>query len=175
MLVNLYFRTSSALPVRGFGYLIPRSIPFDQNPGYALGVTFDSDAMPGQDTAAGTKVTVMFGGHWWDGWHAFPDKADAKAMAQTVLARHLGITEEPECVNVALQKDCIPQYVVGHQTLLRKAQKEITEAYGGKVFVAGSAYGGVGVNDCVRNAIELVNSLRTPNYMGAGLSRFIDD
>lgn len=175
MLVNLYFRNSSLLPVRGFGYLIPRSVPFDQNPEYALGVIFDSDAMSGQDTAAGTKITVMFGGHWWDGWHAFPDKADAKIMAQTVLARHLGITEDPECVNVAFQKDCIPQYIVGHKAILRKAQSEITEAYGGKVFVAGSAYGGVGVNDCVRSAMDVAFGLRYSNHLGAGLRRFIED
>ena len=131
--------------------------------------------MTGQDTVAGTKVTVMFGGHWWDGWNAFPDRADAKVMAQTVLARHLGITEDPECVNVAFQRDCIPQYVVGHKALLRKAQLEINKAYGEKVLVAGSAYGGVGVNDCVRSAIDLAFGLRFPNYMGAGLSRFIND
>ena len=172
MLVNLYFRNPNLLPVHGFGYLIPRSIPYDQNPEFALGVVFDSDAMGGQDTVAGTKLTVMLGGHWWDGWHAFPDEADAKAMALTVLGRHLGITEEPESINVAFQKDCIPQYVVGHNALLKKAEMEIEGVYRGKVRLAGSAFTGVGVNDCVRSALDVVEGLQNEPLSGTGLERF---
>ena len=174
MLVNLYFRNTSLLPVHGFGYLIPRSIPFNQNPEYALGVVFDSEAIAGQDTAPGTKITVMLGGHWWNDWVAFPDEADAKGMAMNVLTRHLGIVEEPECVNAVLQRDCIPQYVVGHENTLRSANEELSKAYGGRVRIAGGAYTGVGVNDCVRSALDAVKGLRDDPSRGTGLERFAD-
>ncbi|CAK7267206.1 oxygen-dependent protoporphyrinogen oxidase [Sporothrix epigloea] len=44
MVVNLYY-SEPALhhPHRGFGYLIPQTVPLDQNPEGALGVIFDSD------------------------------------------------------------------------------------------------------------------------------------
>ena len=173
MLVNLYFRNPSLLPVRGFGYLIPRSVPFNQNPEFALGVIFDSEQMTEQDTAPGTKVTVMLGGHWWNGWRAFPDESDAKAMAMSVLARHLGIAEEPECVNVALQKDCIPQYAVGHEAVLKGIQDETYTAFAGKVRMVGGAYTGVGVNDCIRSAFDIVKELQDSPSRGTGLERFI--
>jgi oxygen-dependent protoporphyrinogen oxidase len=105
MVVNLYYRNPDLIPptTRGFGYLIPRSVPLDENPERALGVLFSSETSgrpgtlvpqgmsatrpmdeeeprkgfaqelesdQGQDTAPGTKLTVMLGGRWWDGWEA---------------------------------------------------------------------------------------------------------
>ncbi|CAK7225404.1 oxygen-dependent protoporphyrinogen oxidase [Sporothrix curviconia] len=44
MVVNLYYAEPALHhPYRGFGYLIPQSVPLDQNPEGALGVIFDSD------------------------------------------------------------------------------------------------------------------------------------
>jgi len=45
MVVNLYYSNPNLIPAEqtGFGYLIPRSIPFDQNPERALGVIFSSE------------------------------------------------------------------------------------------------------------------------------------
>ncbi|KAG0650677.1 Protoporphyrinogen oxidase [Hyphodiscus hymeniophilus] len=95
MVVNLYYTDPDILPDRGFGYLLPRSIPFEQNPECALGVVFDSDATVGLDTAQGTKITVMFGGHWWDGMESYPDEEKGAAMAQSILLRHLNISQRP--------------------------------------------------------------------------------
>ncbi|KAI9824856.1 MAG: oxygen-dependent protoporphyrinogen oxidase [Thelocarpon impressellum] len=159
MVVNLYFANPALLPARGFGYLIPRSVPFEQNPERALGVVFDSDACVGQDGPGGTKVTVMLGGHWWDGFDAFPDEDEAAAMARRVLARHLSITDEPTLAHVGLQRDCIPQYAVGHETRLRAAHEALAAGFGGRVRVAGNSYGGVGLNDCVRSGRDAARGL----------------
>lgn len=40
MVVNLYYRPPLSIPYKGFGYLIPQSVPFEQNPERALGVIF---------------------------------------------------------------------------------------------------------------------------------------
>lgn len=160
MVVNLYFKDPNVLPERGFGYLIPRSIPYDQNPEAALGVVFDSDAVQGQDTAPGTKVTVMLGGHWWDGFDAYPDEEEGAAMAISVLRRHLKIDEEPEYVNVNLQRECIPQYTVGHESRLMTAHHDLMSEFKGRLMVAGNSYEGVGLNDCVRSARDVVMSIK---------------
>lgn len=149
MVVNLWFPNPRLLPYQGFGYLIPRSIPYEQNPEHALGVIFASESSRGQDMAPGTKLTIMFGGHWWDEWMAYPTEDEALQMARSLLSRHLGIREIPMKTSVRLQRDCIPQYRVGHQARMKGIHR-VLQRFGGRVKVAGSWYHGVGLNDCMR-------------------------
>ena len=169
MVVNLYFSNPDILPVHGFGYLIPRSVPYAENPERALGVVFDSDATIGQDGARGTKVTVMLGGHWWDEWDSYPDEDEGARMAKAILGRHLGISVEPEAIRVSLQRDCIPQYTVGHHNRLSRGSGQLEENFRGRLRVAGNSYTGVGLNDCVRAAREVVREL-VDEVPGTGLS-----
>ncbi|KAG0638328.1 hypothetical protein HOY80DRAFT_968124 [Tuber brumale] len=155
LVVNLYYRTPNLLPVQGFGYLIPKSVPGSENPEKALGVIFDSDTTP----SPGTKVTVMMGGHYWQGRTSYPDKHEAVEMARTVLQRHLRITETPALTNVTLQKDCIPQYTVGHDERMERAHEDLLTRFDGRLSVAGNSYLGVGLNDCVRSARDVVKGL----------------
>ncbi|KFY94105.1 hypothetical protein V498_04064 [Pseudogymnoascus sp. VKM F-4517 (FW-2822)] len=98
MVVNLYYTNPNLVPQPGFGYLIPQSVPFSQNPEFALGVVYDSEATPGTDNAPGTKLTVMIGGHYWDGRSAaeLPTPEEGQLLAERVLARHLKITDKPD-------------------------------------------------------------------------------
>jgi len=177
MVVNLFYPTPDLMPEPGFGYLIPRSVPFDQNPECALGVVFDTYSSIGQD-APGTKITVMLGGHWWDTFDKYPDHEEGAAMAKAVLRRHLGrsFEGEPEKMMVGLHRDCIPQYEVGHEARLQEAHRDLLAHFKGRLSVAGSSYGGVGLNDCVRGARDAVLALKCgekglkPN---TGLEKFI--
>ncbi|KAK0248894.1 oxygen-dependent protoporphyrinogen oxidase [Friedmanniomyces endolithicus] len=108
----------------------------------------------------GTKLTVMLGGHWWNEWPSFPDEQQGLALAKSVLQRHLNITEEPEAYQVNVQEDCIPQYTVGHEDRLKKAHNKIWNEYKGRLRVAGNWMSGVGVNDCLRSAWDVVRSIR---------------
>ncbi|KAI9053818.1 hypothetical protein LZ554_002766 [Drepanopeziza brunnea f. sp. 'monogermtubi'] len=171
MVVNLYYPDPHILPERGFGYLIPRSVPFEQNPECALGVVFDSDAVQGQDTASGTKVTVMLGGHWWDSFSTYPDEEEGVNMARAVLHRHLKITGKPVATRVSLQRECIPQYTVGHEKRLREAHLDLMTGFKGKLAVAGNSYTGVGLNDCVRAARDVVIGMKRGNVI-TGLENF---
>lgn len=171
MVVNLYYSDPHLLPERGFGYLIPRSIPFEQNPECALGVVFDSDAVQGQDTASGTKVTVMLGGHWWDAFSSYPDEEEGVNMARAVLHRHLKITDRPAVTRVNLQRECIPQYTVGHEKRMREAHSDLLKGFKGKLAVAGNSYTGVGLNDCVRAARDVVVGLKRGDVV-TGLEEF---
>lgn len=157
MVINLYY-PDTHLPVEGFGYLIPRSVPFEQNPEFALGVVFDSDATTldmdheGRRKNIGTKLTVIMGGHYWSGLEEgeYPTEEEGLEMAKRVVRRHLGVEEMPEASNVTLQRDCIPQYTVGHESRLAQIHEGLLETFHGRVTVAGAWTGGVGVNDCVQ-------------------------
>lgn len=149
MVVNLFYKTPSLTPP-GFGYLIPRSVPKEQNPEHALGVVFMSDATAGQDTASGTKVTVMLGGHWWDNWkdEDLPTEDQAVKMAQSLLGRHLGIREEPILAKAKLQRNSIPQPTMGHIERMKELHSALDSEYHGRLKVAGAWYVGPGVSTC---------------------------
>lgn len=166
MVVNLYYSNPNLLPMEGFGYLIPRSIPVDQNPEYGLGVIFASSSSVGktalppytdisQDTVPGTKLTVMFGGHYWDGWKEtdYPDHDSAVRMARTMLERHLGVTDAPAVARSRLQRDAIPQYTVGHLDRLYSLSEAVRSDFQHRLGLAGNWYNGVGVGDCVKQGV----------------------
>lgn len=93
-------------------------------------------------------------------------------MAQAVLKRHLGIEDTPAVVRVSLQENCIPQYTVGHEKRMRKAHEEIKDVFKGKLAVAGNAFTGVGMNDCVRAARDVVVKIKEGEAV-TGLEEFV--
>jgi oxygen-dependent protoporphyrinogen oxidase len=157
--VNLFYTTPNLNPA-GFGYLIPQSVPFEQNPERALGVIFDSSAIHGQDSVDGTKLTVMLGGHWWNGWKDYPDEEEGLAMAKAVVERHLGIKEEPVASFVNLSRECIPQYTVGYEDRLVDFAQGISSEFKGRLRVVGNQFNGVGVNDIITGAWNMARGLR---------------
>ncbi|KAK9462235.1 uncharacterized protein V1516DRAFT_307417 [Lipomyces oligophaga] len=161
--VNLFYNKPNLLPVTGFGYLLPQTVPLADNPDRALGVVFDSDTVASgddclgpsqQNDAAGTKVTVMLGGHWWGGkkpgdvnMPSGPDEAADKA--KQLIRRQLGVQEQPVVVHAMLQQNCIPQYVVGHTATLGRVHEAVLSAFDGALALVGASYLGVSVNDCI--------------------------
>ncbi|KAF8544767.1 hypothetical protein BDD12DRAFT_814663 [Trichophaea hybrida] len=174
LVVNLYFSTPNLLPVEGFGYLLPKSVSASANPHHALGVIFDSCGTP-QPSESGTKVTVMLGGHYWKNRTSYPSDTEAVEMARDVLKMHLGVSEAPVATNVALNKDCIPQYTVGHDARIKMAKAALLRSFAGRLSVAGPSYGGVGLNDCVRNARSVVNGIIESDGKYTGLEGLGDE
>jgi protoporphyrinogen/coproporphyrinogen III oxidase len=161
MVVNLYYTNPRLVKRPGFGYLLPRSLAFEQNPEFALGVVFDSYATPDLDDSSGTKLTVMLGGHWWDGWKSFPSEAEGIRMARSLLRRQLDIEDEPALAVATLQKDCIPQYHVGHTERATALGRKLREAFGNHLEVAGASWHGVSVNDCIKSGFLAAYSIAT--------------
>lgn len=154
MVVNLYYSQPNLVPVRGFGYLIPQSIPPEQNPEGALGVIFSSETSVHQDTAPGTKLTVMLGGHLWDHMKesGYPDHDQGVAMARSLLERHLGIKEAPTLARSRLQRNGIPQYTVGHMGRLKAISQYVQHDFDHRLTLAGNWYGGVSIPNCIEQA-----------------------
>lgn len=177
MVVNLYYSDPNLLSIKGFGYLIPRSTPASQNPECGLGVIFATESSSGnhlvdcrqtdptdnryrvdpvsQDTAKGTKLTVMMGGHYWDHFKSsdYPDHDTAVTMACTMLERHLGITVKPDIARSRLQRDAIPQYTVGHLDRMYDLSKTVKRDFNQRLVLAGNWYNGVGVGDCIKQGL----------------------
>jgi oxygen-dependent protoporphyrinogen oxidase len=160
LVVNLFYREKGLLPVRGFGYLVPKSVPFEENPERVLGVIFDSETA---ERGPGTAVTVMMGGHWWNGNAAA--ESSGVQLAQKVLKHHLNISAEPIAACSTLQRQCIPQYYVGHEERLGRIHQKLL-GLDGAIRVAGASYRGVGINDCIKSARDLISQLSNPGATG---------
>ncbi|SPQ18121.1 2957ed3d-b889-4060-818b-25abf414d309 [Thermothielavioides terrestris] len=167
MIVHLWYpdlRVHS--PNTGFGYLLPQAVPHEANPECVLGVIFDSDReFPttklfsltnlGADGVEGTKMTVLMGGHYWDGLPEsfIPDPAAAADMARAAVQRHLRLSDRVARSAYAaaqLCRDCIPQLLVGHAARMRAAHAELQWAFRGRLAVAGQSYQPSGVLTMLR-------------------------
>jgi protoporphyrinogen/coproporphyrinogen III oxidase len=162
--VNLYYpRDSVTLPIRGFGYLIPQTTS-EENPEDALGVIIVTDGVQGQDTGIykdGIKLTVMLGGHYWRERTSYPSEDELLSAAKSVIARDLAITTNPTIYLVSLQRNCIPQYEIGHHERMQKLEGYLESTFGQDRFkIVGSAVDGVGVNDCILSTRKMAKRMQ---------------
>lgn len=152
VVVNLEYPVES--PVKGFGHLLPSS-----EDGPVLGVVYNSCVFPEQDRhkANGkiSRFTVMLGGEWYDDLLERLDGSlnpnGIARLAIDVISDQLNITEKPLKVDVIIQNDCIPQYLVGHGERLERIFKYIKDKKL-PLSLVGSSYKGVSVNDCIYNS-----------------------
>ncbi|XP_055083961.1 LOW QUALITY PROTEIN: protoporphyrinogen oxidase [Periophthalmus magnuspinnatus] len=153
--VNLEY-LGSVLPVQGFGHLLPSS----EDPGL-LGVVYDSVFFPQHNSPdrESTRLTVMMGGAWFQEVFGDPDQVSPDLLlsrAESAVSRHLGIRQSPVWSNVALHRDCIPQYLLGHAQRVEQMRGFISDARL-PLSLVGSSYDGVSVNDVIfsgRIAVE---------------------
>ncbi|KAI8617817.1 hypothetical protein BC830DRAFT_1045533, partial [Chytriomyces sp. MP71] len=153
--VNLLFNDPNLLSIEGFGYLVPRT-----QKSSVIGVIFDSVAVPGQDARPATRLTCMMGGHRFK--EVFPDgfsETQCLALAREALRDDLGVRGDPVATRVSLQRQCIPQYTVGHAARMHGVHEALLGEFGGNLSVVGSSYLGVGVNDCVLSSKNVVQRL----------------
>ncbi|KAH8880683.1 Protoporphyrinogen oxidase [Thozetella sp. PMI_491] len=154
-LVNLWYpKPLLNAPHNGFGYLVPQTVPFANNPEAVLGVLFDSDReIALGEPVHGTSLTVMMGGHLWDGMpeEFLPDAQEATKRAVSAVSRQLGIPEsERVYAGTKLCRMCIPQHRVGHYTRMARADRELQAAFRGRLLVAGTSYTLPGVLTSIR-------------------------
>ncbi|KAL6692539.1 hypothetical protein J3F84DRAFT_383066 [Trichoderma pleuroticola] len=178
MTVNIWYPQTNLKPP-GFGYLIPLSVPPEQNPERALGVFFDSDVgVRGPDEPAGTKLFVLMGGHYYDSNKEHgptvrvPSEEEAIQQAKAVLERHLGIPQSTPCFAMArLASECIPQYSRGHQDTMAAADQELHDGFKGRLAVAGGSYTKIGAMGALRNGYDIANTVARENWLTTGLEQ----
>ena len=94
------------------------------------------------------------------------DDAALRAAVEADLAALLGVTARPALVRVHRHRRAMPQYQVGHEA--RVAAIEARTAAVPGLALAGAAYRGVGVPDCVRSgeaAADAVLAARPENHV----------
>ncbi|XP_075048520.1 protoporphyrinogen oxidase [Mixophyes fleayi] len=155
--VNLEY-DGEILPISGFGHLIPS---FEDSA--VLGIVYDSLAFPEHNRRGptSTRLTVMLGGAWFESSLGDPDKVSLETLlnlATAAATTQLGVKEKPSRAIVNLNKNCIPQYTLGHWKRIENLFTYIRQHHL-PLSLIGASYEGVSVNDCIYNAKKSVSSL----------------
>jgi oxygen-dependent protoporphyrinogen oxidase len=159
--VALGFRVSDiAMPLDGFGYLIPQRSRND-----LLGVLWNSSIFDGRSPSGMVLMQAMCGG-----WHR-PDIVawDDERLVRAVLGElrnRMGITATPPFVHITRWQQAIPQYHMGHIDRVRAIESRRSAWRG--LFLTGNSLRGISVNDCTENAVAV--GAQVVNYL-AGLDR----
>src|SRR6185312_11618066 len=138
-------KTRKSLPA-GFGFLVPRT-----EGKRILACTFVHNKFPHRASEDRALIRCFLGGSRDEGILQMPD-ADVASIVRRELQEILGIMAEPDFVKIFKWPHAMAQYTVGHKTRVDHIRKIVSAASG--LALAGNAYGGIGVPDCIRSGSE---------------------
>ena len=150
--VSLGFRRKDvAHLLNGFGYVIPRA-----ERKIILAVTWSSTKFEGRAHTEDVLIRSFVGG-------AHQEEAVDLSNTELVdavlkeLRPVLGISGEPTLSRVYKWRKANPQYNVGHLSKIAEIEKELAKRPG--LFLAGAAYRGVGIPDCIQQGWETAEKM----------------
>jgi protoporphyrinogen/coproporphyrinogen III oxidase len=142
--VSLGFRRADVPhPLDGFGFVVPRS-----ERKALLAATFSSVKYPGRAPAGHVLIRCFLGGAL-NPEILHEDDGALVARARQELADALGVTAEPVLVRAARWPASMPQYRLGHLVRVETIERRAAGIPG--LYLAGGAYRGVGIADCVHS------------------------
>ena len=149
--VHLGFEKGSTPAPDGFGFLVP-----GQEKRRLLGAIHASTVFPFRAEGERVLYTCMIGGA------RRPDlvklsEEELVALAREELKDLAGVAASPSFTQAIRWTRGIPQYNVGHLGRMAAIDAALTRLPG--LHLAGNAYKGVGINDCIRNAFALADTL----------------
>jgi oxygen-dependent protoporphyrinogen oxidase len=133
----IYDRAAISNLPGGFGALVPRSEGREM-----IACTFVHQKWPERMPHDVGMVRVFFT------QRIFLTDAEIQAVAERELREVLGINAKPKFAMVHRWPQSMPQYTVGHMERMKKVTRLSREA---GLHLAGNAYRGIGVSDCVRD------------------------
>ncbi len=145
--VSLGFRREDvAHPLNGFGFVIPRS-----ERKIILATTWSSTKFAGRADPSHVLIRSFCGGAHQQEVVDLPDE-ELLSRVHKELEPVLGIRGKPTASRVFKWRAANPQYNVGHLDRVAAIEKEASKHPG--LFLAGSAYKGVGIPDCIEQGGE---------------------
>jgi len=142
--INFGYRRAAIMhPLNGFGFVVPfvekRSL---------IACTFSSVKFSGRAPDGHVLLRAFAGGALQPEIFAL-DEAEMSRRVEADLRELLGISEDPLFVEVAKWERSMPQYEVGHLDRVSEIEKLASGLPG--LSLAGNAYRGAGIPDCVRS------------------------
>lgn len=166
--VTLAYR-AARLPTEldGYGYVIPR-----REGRTALACTWTSSKFPHRAPDGYALLRVFIGRAGQEGeiqWN----KRELLKLAQAELSSTLGINSPPEFGRVHIFDRAMPQYDLGHPARIARIEAYLTNWPW--LALAGAAYRGIGIPDCInsgkRAAMRIISYAALKNSTGTGGAR----
>ena len=138
-------------PLDGVGFLVPRG------EGQILAATWVNAKWADRAPEDGVLLRAFLGGARTETDLRRLGDEELVSVACSELTRLMGPLGEPLWTRTFRYHDANPQPVVGHAARLRRIEERLRGLPG--LYLAGAAYGGVGVPDCVRQGRETAEQL----------------
>jgi oxygen-dependent protoporphyrinogen oxidase len=138
-------KTRASLPL-GFGFLVPR-----KEGKRILACTFVHNKFSARTPEGRALIRCFLGGSRDEGILQASD-AEITSIVRRELQETLGVADDPDFVRIFRWPHAMAQYTVGHKSRIQNIRKIISSAPG--LALAGNAYGGIGIPDCVRSGSE---------------------
>jgi oxygen-dependent protoporphyrinogen oxidase len=137
--------------LNGFGFVVPfvekRSL---------IACTFSSVKFSGRAPDDQVLLRAFAGGALQPEIFAL-DEAEMSKRVEADLRELLGISEDPRFIEVSKWERSMPQYEVGHLDRVNEIEGLVNQLPG--VALAGNAYRGAGIPDCIRSGEAAAESL----------------
>jgi oxygen-dependent protoporphyrinogen oxidase len=130
----------------GFGFLVPRS-----EGKRMLACTFVHNKFAGRVTGDKVLLRCFLGGSRDEQVLHLPDQ-ELALLVRSELTEILGLTAEPLFTKIFRWPNSMAQYTVGHKARAERIRRLVAATPG--LALAGNAYSGIGIPDCVRSGNE---------------------
>ncbi|MBD3403393.1 protoporphyrinogen oxidase, partial [candidate division GN15 bacterium] len=146
-----YPKSAVTRELDGFGFLVPRKEQMT-----ILGSIWTSSIFTERAPANAVQFRTMVGG---DGDHDSVNLSDDDLLARVNrdLDRIVGLRGDPSLVKIYRWSHGIPQFRIGHGDVMNRIESQLTEL--GNLYIAGNAYYGIGLNDCVKQAWRVAQAI----------------
>ena len=136
-------------PLDGFGFLAPH-----EEGRRILGALWTSSIFPGKRAPEGRALVRCMVGGARAGERLDLDDAALTTLVREELSATMGLSPEPAFAAVFRHEHAIPGYPPGHRERLARVEQALLERAPG-LLLAGNAYRGIGINDCVAAAPQV--------------------
>ncbi len=144
----------------GFGFVVPRT-----ERSSIIACSFSSEKFPGRAPQSCTVLRIFVGGALDPETYKMEDPGIIDTVRKEIGSL-LGIKSDPVFTIIKRYPGAMPQYHIGHRELVEGIQREIKKLDG--LEIAGNAFGGVGIPDCInsgeRAAERLLQSLYAVHF-----------
>ena len=151
-----YRRAAINHPLNGFGFVAP----FVENRS-VIACTFSSVKFSGRAPEGHVLLRAFAGGALQPEIFAL-DETEMSRRVESDLRELLGIREDPRFIEVAKWEKSMPQYEVGHLERVGEIEALVNQIPG--LALAGNAYRGAGIPDCVRSGEAAAEALLSTDY-----------
>jgi len=134
-----------------FGFVVPA---VEQRK--VMACTFSSLKYPGRAPEGHVLLRAFVGGSLQPELFQ-DDDAVMETNVRDEISKLLGVTAQPLFSRIWRYPNSMPQYHVGHQERIKKIEAAVGALAG--LALAGSAYHGVGISDCVRTGEEAADAI----------------